>query len=157
MWLIVGLLRMKGGWRDAPFALRNFSRSNKYLQNFSLNWKFWLFGPNLPKKGISCQKQKKEHHHWISHIRISLGIKFYLKLIILTVWTKFAKKRAFLVKNEKSEHRHWILHIRIRLATKFSLKLIILVFWIIFAKKGRFQSKTKKVNTVIEFCIFELV
>ena len=48
------------GWRDAPFALRNFSRSNKYLGNFSLNWQFWLFGPNLPQKGISSQKQKKQ-------------------------------------------------------------------------------------------------
>ena len=25
----------------------------------SLNWQFWLFGPNLPKKGISIQKRKK--------------------------------------------------------------------------------------------------
>ena len=27
--------------------------------NFSLNWQFWFFGSNLPKKGISGQKQIK--------------------------------------------------------------------------------------------------
>ena len=32
------------------------------------------------------------------------------------------------------------------------------MFWIKFAKKGSyFQSKTDKIDTTIEFCIFELV
>ena len=30
-----------------------------YVPNFSLKWEFWCFGQNLPKKGISDQKQKK--------------------------------------------------------------------------------------------------
>ena len=25
----------------------------------TLNWQFWIFGTNLPQKGISSQKQKK--------------------------------------------------------------------------------------------------
>ena len=29
------------------------------LAGFSLNWQFRFFGPNLPKNGISCLKQKK--------------------------------------------------------------------------------------------------
>ena len=43
-----------------------------------VNWQFWLFGPNLPKKGVPVKNRKSEHHHWILLIRISLGIKFSL-------------------------------------------------------------------------------
>ena len=43
------------------------------------------------------------------------------------------------------------------LDTKFQLKQIILIIWIKFAQKVYFQSKTEKVNTSIEFCIFELI
>ena len=39
---------------------------------------------------------------------------------------------------------------------KFQLKLAILNFWNKFSQKGNFQSKTKKVNSIIEFCIFGL-
>ena len=38
---------------------------------------------------------KDEHHHGILHIRISLGIKFYLEQTILNFWTKFAQKVHF--------------------------------------------------------------
>ena len=48
------------------------------------------------------------------------------------------------------------MHIQISLGTKFQLKLTILLFWTKFAQKGCFRSKTKKVNTIIELCIFEL-
>ena len=30
-----------------------------YVPNFSLNWQFWFFGPNLPKNFISGQKKRK--------------------------------------------------------------------------------------------------
>ena len=50
------------------------------------------------------------------------------------------------------------IHIRISLSTNFQLKLTIEIFWTKFAKKGSyFQSKTDKIDTTIEFCIFELV
>ena len=39
--------------------------------------------------------------------------------------------------------------------TKFHLKLGILIFGTKFAQKGYFWSKTEKVNTTIEFYIFE--
>ena len=42
-------------------------------------------------------------------------------------------------------------------ATKYQLQLKILTFWPKFVRKGYFRSKTEKVNTAIEFCIFELV
>ena len=62
---------------------------------------------------------------------------------------------VFLVKIGKSKHHHWILHIWISLGTKFHLKLGILIFGTKFAQKGYFWSKTEKVNTTIEFYIFE--
>ena len=46
---------------------------------------------------------------------------------------------------------------KVVVGTKFQLKLLILIFWTKFAQKGYFQSKMKKVNSIIEFCIFELV
>ena len=65
-------------------------------------------------------------------------------------------KYLFSIKNRKSEHHHSILHVRISVGTKFQLKLIILIFWTKFAQKGYFHSKRKRVNSIIEFCIFEL-
>ena len=60
------------------------------------------------------------------------------------------------MENEKSEHHHSILHIRISLGIKFHLRLTILTIWTKFAPKGHFRSKTEKVNSIIEFWIFEL-
>ena len=49
-------------------------------------------------------------------------------------------------------------YIHISLGTKFQLKLTILFFFgggdQICSQKGYFQSKTEKVKTTIEFCIF---
>ena len=43
------------------------------------------------KRVLPVEHRKSEHHHWILHIWISLGIKFQLKLTILSFWTKFAQ------------------------------------------------------------------
>ena len=72
------------------------------VQNFSSNWQFWFFGPNLPKKVFPVENRKSEHHHGILHIWISLGTKFQLKLIILSFWTKFTQKRYFQLKTEQA-------------------------------------------------------
>ena len=44
-------------------------------------------------------------------------------------------------------------------STNFQLKLTIVIFWTRFVKKGSyyFWSKTDKINTTTECCIFELV
>ena len=125
------------------------------VPNFTLNKRFWILEANLPKKGIFSQKEKNEHHHWILHIRNSLGIKFHFKQTILNFGTKLIQKGYF-GQNKKSEHHHWILYIRIVLGTKFQLKLKILIFWTKFVQIGYFRSKTEKVNITIEFCTFEL-
>ena len=74
------------------------------VRNFSSNWQFWFFGPNLPKKVFPVKNRKSEHHHGILHIWISLGTKFQLKLIILSFWTKFTQKRYFKSKTEQAIH-----------------------------------------------------
>ena len=62
------------------------------------------------------------------------------------------------MKTQKDEHHYWIRHVRISLSTNFQLKLTIAIFWTKFAKQGSyFQSKTDKIDTIIKFCIFELV
>ena len=41
---------------------------------------------------------------------------------------------------------------------KFDLKLTIFFFFLTkFVQKGYFGSKTKKVSSIIEFCMFELI
>ena len=107
-----------------------------------------------PKRVFPVKNKKSEHHHWILHVRISLGTKVQLKLIILDqIWGK----RAFPVVNKKSEQHHRIQHIRITLRIKCHLKLTNLTFSTKFTQREHFQSQTKKVNTTIKFWIFELV
>ena len=98
------------------------------VPNFSLNWQFWFFGPNLLKKSISSTKQKKWTPPLNSSIQINLGTKSQLKLAILTFWTKFSQKGIPDWKQKK-----------------------------ICPQNRYFRSKTVKVNITIEFYIFELV
>ena len=105
---------------------------------------------------------KNEHHHWIVHIRISLGTTFQLKLAIESFWTKFTQKGCFPSKTvkttiETSKDHNWILDILIIVATKLELKLTILIFFVQLCLKWCFPSKTEKVDTAIEFCVFEFV
>ena len=107
------------------------------VPNFSLNWQFWFFWPDLPKKGFSGLKQKKWTPHIfyiILHIQISLVQNFSSNWQFWFFGPNLPKK-VFPVKNRKSEHHHGILHIWISLGTKFQLKLIILSFWTKFTQK----------------------
>ena len=45
-----------------------------------------------PKRVFPAENEKSKHHHWILHIRISLSIKFHLKLKILNFWPSLPKK-----------------------------------------------------------------
>ena len=72
--------------------------------------------------------------------------------------TNFQKKVYFRSKTQKNEHRYWILYIRISRNTNFQLKLTNAIFWTKFDKKNSyFQSKSDKIDTTIEFCIFEKI
>ena len=85
-------------WEKEPFRIFELVS----IPNISLNIQFWFFGLSLPKRGNSSQKRKSEHHQWILHIRISIGTKFKLKLIIWIFLTKFVQKGNFRSKTEKS-------------------------------------------------------
>ena len=65
--------------------------------------------------------------------------------------------KVFPVENWKSEHHWWLRHIWISPGNKFQLKLAILIFGPNLSKKGCFQSKSEKMNTTIELCIFKFV
>ena len=54
-----------------------------------------------PKSIFPIKNRKIEHQHWIKHIQIRVGTKFQFQLIILTFWTKFAKKGYFRSKTER--------------------------------------------------------
>ena len=113
---------------------------------------FWI---KLTQKWYFWTK-KNENYHQFLHVQINIDSKFQLQ----QVWffNIFQKKVYLRSKSEKNEHHYWILHIQISLSTNFQLKLTIAIFWTKFAKKGSyFQSKTDKIDTTIEFCIFELV
>ena len=118
--------------------------------------KYSQFGPNCPKRVFPLKNKKTEQPYWILHIWISVGTKFQLQLIILTFGLNLPQKD---ISNQKqtNEYHHWILHVRIIVGTKFQFKVRILIFWTKFAQKGYFHWKTKKVNSIIEFCVFKLV
>ena len=127
------------------------------VPNFSLNWQFLFFGPNLPKKGVSSPKQKKWTPPWNSTYP-------NFSLYQISAWNdkfhfldQIFPKRVLLVSNRKSKHRHWNLQIWISLGTKFQFKLTSLIFWTKFTQRGLFQSKTEKMNITTGFCIFKLV
>ena len=123
---------------------------------FQLKLTILIFLEQICQKMVFLvKKRKSQHHHWIQYVRICLDAKCQLKLTTLTfctIWTFW-----FLVENRKNGHHHWILHIWISLGIKFQFKLTILIFWKKFAQKVYFQSKTEKLNTATEFCVFELV
>ena len=104
------------------------------VPNFGLNWQFWLFGPNLPKKGIFGKNRKSEHHHWILHIWISLGTISVFKSTFLISWTKSTQKGYF---------HHWILQNRISLGTNFSLSRQFCFFGTKLPKKDNSDQKQK--------------
>ena len=119
------------------------------VSNFSVNWQFWFFGPNLLKKSIWSKSEKSEQ----------LMNCAYFKLLVpnFSFKDKICPKRIVPMKNRKIEQHHKILHIQISLGTKFQLKLIILIFWNKFAQKGISYLNQKKMNTPIKFCIFKSV
>ena len=54
-----------------------------------------------PRTAFPVKIEKSEQHHWLQHIRFSVGTKFQSQLTIFTFWTKFAQKGYFQSKTEK--------------------------------------------------------
>ena len=67
------------------------------IADFSFNWHFLFFGPNLPKKGIiSSRKHKKLPNHRMVRIYITLGTKFQLNLVFSFCGPNIPRKGALL-------------------------------------------------------------
>ena len=125
-----------------------------YVPNFSLNWQVWFFGPYLPKKSVSGLKQNSATEFCLFELvyvpNFSLNWQFWF-------FGQSLPKRGNSSQKWKKWNHHWILHFQISLATKFQLKLTSLIFWTKFAQNGCFWwSKRERLNSAIEFCIFEL-
>ena len=99
---------------------------------------------------------------------MKINIGFYIFKLIWILNLSFNKQFSFLeqffrksilqVENTKNYSNNWILHIWLSLSTSLQPKLTVAIFWINLPKKSTYlQSKTDKIDTTIEFCIFELV
>ena len=91
-------------WRASlNSAYSNWTRNQILLWTYN----FDFLDKNLPKRVFLVKNEKSEHHHWILQIRISLSIKFHLKLTILTFWTKFnwKQKRSTTLLNSAYSNR----------------------------------------------------
>ena len=113
----------------------------------------WLLSTNLQNKTgykqvtLFAMLRKSQHKYVVSNLGWKLS----------PVIDKRGRDREG-VQKKLNEHHYWILNIWIRLSTTFQLRLTIVIFWTKFAKNGSyFQSKTDKIDTTIEFCIFRLV
>ena len=85
-WLIVWQVPIKNGCRDTPLTLRDFSQSNTYVLNFTLNWQFWFYGPNLPRKSTSGKKTEKVNNTiefcifellWVPNFSLNWQFRFF--------------------------------------------------------------------------------
>ena len=56
----------------------------------------------MVRKVFPVENRTNEHHHEILHIWVILGTKSQLKLIIVSFWTKFTKKKYFQSKTEQA-------------------------------------------------------
>ena len=74
--------------------------------NSIFNWQFWFFWTKLTQKSCFQSKEKKketkrQNHHPILHIQISVSSKFQLQQTILIFWKKISKKGYFWPKQKK--------------------------------------------------------
>ena len=79
------------------------------------------------------------------------------KVTIFMFLHQICPKIVFPLKNKKREWHDSILHGRISVGTKFQHKVTIFMSWNKFAQEEYFHSKTKKENSMIEFCMLELM
>ena len=120
------------------------------LPNFRLNWQFWFFGPNLPKKEYLIKIGKK----WTTYeFRICQIFRYQTSASRI----KFAPKWYFQSKTEKVNSTTKFCIFKLVLVPNFSLNW---QFWFSgpnLPKKGISSLNQKKMNTTIKFCIFKSV
>ena len=108
-----------------------------------------VFWPNLQNKVLPISNWKIDHPYWVLHFWISTGTKFQLKLTILRFWTKFTTKEYLAKIGKKwTTYKFCIFQISQNQISTSKMK---------FGPKWYFLSKTEKMNTTIELCIFKWV
>ena len=93
------------------------------VRNFNSNWQFLFFRSNFHKKVFPVKNWKSWHHHWISHIQISLLVpNFCFNWQFWFFWPDLPKKGFSGLKQKKwTPHIFYIiLHIQISLVWNFS-------------------------------------
>ena len=114
-------------------------------------------GPNLPKKGFWSKTKKMRITIEFRIFKLVWAPNFILNKQFWILVRNLPKKSIFHRKRKKTTIEICISAYHICLGNNFQRRLTILIFWTRFAQKGCFRSKTEKVNTTMEFCIFNLV
>ena len=144
------------------FILKTKCETRKATGYKSLQVKGWKINLVISKCQTAIfsnlKKKKNENHHRILHIWKSLGSNFKFQQRSLIFGNRFPPTKDTSSWKQKKNHHHLILRIQISVGTKFQLRLTI---WFsdqnLASQEEYVRSKTEKVNTTIEFCIFELV
>ena len=96
----------------------------------------------LPNKN-----RKNDHHHWILHIRISLGIKFYYEQPILQFGINFVQNKCLWSKPENANIISKFCIFKLLWVPNFTF--LCFNFCTKFTQNEYFRSKTKKINIAI--------
>ena len=119
------------------------------VPNFSLNWQFYSFEPNLQKKDVSGRKRKKwtlrlnfEYSNWSRDQILAQPDNF-------DFWIRFAQKEYFQSKPKKVNTTNEFCIFQLVSVPSFSLNWQFCSFEPNLTEKRYFRSKTEKLH----FCM----
>ena len=96
------------------------------------------------KRVFPVENGKREHHHCILIVRITVSIKFPFTQAILNFGTKFARKKYSRSKTKKKNITIKFYVFELSMTVKFHFKQTILNFKIKFARKRAFSVENGK-------------
>ena len=102
--------------------------------------------------------RKSEHHHWILHLRISLGTKLQLKLTSSIFRTKFFQKGSFRSKTEKSHlcMCPWLLLAILNFSTWYN-NGILMSLLLLVAETINYWHNQNKMQQIYFICICNII
>ena len=111
------------------------------VQNFSLDWQFdFRIKLGQPRRICPIKNGKREHHHWILHIRISRGTKFQLKVGLSSF------KKIALLASLKALNKKWFLfHLKSFFRSQ-DIYVFVMTFW-----SSRKNGLIRKISLVSKF------
>ena len=121
--------------------------------NSIFNWQFLFFWTKLTQKSCFQSKEKKketkrQNHHPILHIQISVSSKFQLQQTILIFWKKFSKKDTSGLNRKKNNIASEFFIFKLVEVSNFSLNWKICFLFFLFFCFGpeRVFCASKKLN-----------